>query len=239
MTATTNRYGDLLQEFYQGIKDNNLSDVRLMEIQRIFNELWDREQVYDTLLSGSGIIRLAKLNVANDDVYIDQFGIFFKNQEGEIGFQDLATGGYYSIIIYSDGDDGLILKNSVGGKTVSMLIDTATHNVMQVDFVEDNTEQLALLMNSAATTGTGELINMGDVLIFTSQGDSASSPATSIIMTETVDPSTEFITQDVQAQIYIRANKFIIRWSDGGTVRYKYLDLTGTGVTWTHTTTPP
>lgn len=36
----TNRYGDLLREFYQGIKNNNLSEVRMDEIQRVFNELW-------------------------------------------------------------------------------------------------------------------------------------------------------------------------------------------------------
>jgi len=46
-------------------------------------------------------------------------------------------------------------------------------------------------------------------------------------------------SQDEEAKIYIRDNKLIIAWNDAGTVRYKYLDLTGTGVTWTHTTTPP
>lgn len=42
-----------------------------------------------------------------------------------------------------------------------------------------------------------------------------------------------------EAQIYVKADKLIVRYNDGGTVRYKYLDLTGTGVTWTHTTTAP
>ena len=39
----TNRYGDLLREFYNGLKNNNLSDVRLNEIVRVFNEFSDRE----------------------------------------------------------------------------------------------------------------------------------------------------------------------------------------------------
>jgi len=39
--------------------------------------------------------------------------------------------------------------------------------------------------------------------------------------------------------LYYKSNKFIIQYNDGGTVRYKYLDLTGTGVTWVQTTTPP
>jgi len=37
---STNRYGDLLKEFYVGIKNNNLADVRMDEIQRVFNEMW-------------------------------------------------------------------------------------------------------------------------------------------------------------------------------------------------------
>lgn len=42
-----------------------------------------------------------------------------------------------------------------------------------------------------------------------------------------------------QANIYIRNGKLVIQYNDAGTVRYKYLDLTGTGVTWTHTTSAP
>ena len=46
-------------------------------------------------------------------------------------------------------------------------------------------------------------------------------------------------TDGAEAQIYVKADKLIVRYNDGGTVRYKYLDLTGTGVTWTHTTSAP
>ena len=46
-------------------------------------------------------------------------------------------------------------------------------------------------------------------------------------------------TQDTTVHVYCRANKIIFQWNDAGTVRYKYLDLTGTGVTWVHTTTAP
>lgn len=46
-------------------------------------------------------------------------------------------------------------------------------------------------------------------------------------------------TDGSEAQIYVKADKLIVRYNDGGTVRYKYLDLTGTGVTWTHTTSAP
>jgi len=46
-------------------------------------------------------------------------------------------------------------------------------------------------------------------------------------------------TQDTEGQLYFKSNKLIFRHDDGGTLRYKYLDLTGTGVTWVHTTSAP
>lgn len=39
--------------------------------------------------------------------------------------------------------------------------------------------------------------------------------------------------------IYLKGNCLVIQFNDSGTVRYKYLDLTGTGVTWQHSTTSP
>lgn len=38
------------------------------------------------------------------------------------------------------------------------------------------------------------------------------------------------------AHIYVKANKLILQYNDSGTVRYKYLALSGTGVSWVHTT---
>ncbi len=46
-------------------------------------------------------------------------------------------------------------------------------------------------------------------------------------------------TQNSNSRLYIRNNKLVIQFNDAGTIRYKYLDLTGTGATWTHTTTAP
>lgn len=46
-------------------------------------------------------------------------------------------------------------------------------------------------------------------------------------------------TNGVEANVYYKSNKLIFQYNDGGTTRYKYLDLTGTGVTWVHTTIAP
>ena len=39
-----------------------------------------------------------------------------------------------------------------------------------------------------------------------------------------------------EAKVYVKSNKVVFQFNDAGTIRYKYLDLTGTGVTWTATT---
>lgn len=46
-------------------------------------------------------------------------------------------------------------------------------------------------------------------------------------------------TSGTQVKMYMKADKIIFQYNDGGTVRYKYLDLTGTTDTWTATTTAP
>lgn len=53
-SVQTNRYGDMLKEFYTGLKDGTLSDTRLSEIQRLFNELNTREDVYRSWLGEDG-----------------------------------------------------------------------------------------------------------------------------------------------------------------------------------------
>lgn len=43
----------------------------------------------------------------------------------------------------------------------------------------------------------------------------------------------------VAPHVYVKGDKLFAQYNDGGTVRYKYLDLTGTSATWTHTTVAP
>ena len=45
--------------------------------------------------------------------------------------------------------------------------------------------------------------------------------------------------QSSDANVYVKDGKLVVQYNDAGTVRYKYLDLTGTGVTWTHSTSAP
>jgi len=47
------------------------------------------------------------------------------------------------------------------------------------------------------------------------------------------------LSSSAEGVLYVKSDKLVIAFNDAGTVRYKYLDLTGTGVTWVHTTTAP
>lgn len=42
-----------------------------------------------------------------------------------------------------------------------------------------------------------------------------------------------------QFNFFMKNNCLVVQYSDSGTTRYKYLDLSGTGVTWVHSTTAP
>jgi hypothetical protein len=44
---------------------------------------------------------------------------------------------------------------------------------------------------------------------------------------------------DGEIGVYVSGSKLVFVYDDGGTVRYKYLDMAGTGTTLTHTTTAP
>lgn len=53
-------------------------------------------------------------------------------------------------------------------------------------------------------------------------------------------PGTFIPTVDsAQAAVYVRNNKFVIAYPDGGGIGYRWMDLTGTSTTWTHSTMAP
>ena len=43
----------------------------------------------------------------------------------------------------------------------------------------------------------------------------------------------------VACRIYVKGDKFVLQWNQGGTVYYKTLDLGGTVGTWMHGTAAP
>ena len=71
-----------------------------------------------------------------------------------------------------------------------------------------------------------------------SSGINSTAADGSITYTEQTNTPTDPVVS-AAVQIYVRDDKLILAYDDAGTMRYKYLDMTGTGVTWVHTTTAP
>jgi hypothetical protein len=71
---------------------------------------------------------------------------------------------------------------------------------------------------------TGNLLLRGDQSVMTLWPTSNTPPT----------PGTSFATR-----IYVKGNKLIVQFNDAGTVKYRYMDLTGAAATWTYTTIAP
>lgn len=103
-----------------------------------------------------------QLYAGGGDVISNQYGILFRNQEGELIFQDTAGGS--TIALYSDAANWLVLANQFGGAGITFLLDDASHVVKQIDFDPDgsivlhdgNIDLLAgqYLINGVAPAGT-------------------------------------------------------------------------------------
>ena len=106
-----------MKEFYTGIKGNNLSDVRMDEIQRVFNELWQRDEVYKNLLRQDGSVLLK--NVAIENVHwlgspLHEFHVVFttdvaiaNNTETLVTFEE--SWGVTSVFDFFNNDKSKIL----------------------------------------------------------------------------------------------------------------------------------
>lgn len=46
-------------------------------------------------------------------------------------------------------------------------------------------------------------------------------------------------TQSAEGRLYMNGGKLVVQYNDAATIRYRYMDLVGTNVAWTHTTTAP
>lgn len=90
------------------------------------------------------------------------------------------------------------------------------------------------LTETKAYLSAGLTINNGLALGYT---NSTTAKSKVLLINEGGDPGT--LTSGTEAAVYVIGDKLVLAFNDGGTMRYKYLLLSGTGVTWVHTTTAP
>lgn len=174
------------------------------------------------------------ISVANAQVTINDTGVVFANQEGRVAFED-TLGDDETIEIFSNTDDELEFTNQVGEVGMRWRVDTALHNVMNMSMREDGAvaERLNLALVDDTVAGTGVIVALGNNMYVRSHG--AAGGWAGLQMGDTSTPT----DNPTQAQVYFKADKIVFRYLDGATIRYKYLDLTGVGVTWQHSTSAP
>ncbi len=63
--------------------------------------------------------------------------------------------------------------------------------------------------------------------------------AGALSLQETANPDPAAIPASNRAVVYVRADKLVVAFKDGSTVRYKWLPLAGAGAAWVDSTTPP
>lgn len=151
-----------------------------------------------------------------------------------------SDGGIVVIIGAATGDEGAQINMYGSGSNVLIMIDrfqqdmrffradaTAAHSSIVLGQQFSSGGKFKVGINSTAPSSA---LNIG------ATGVAAAAGALTFDE-ESVTPSNP--SQDNQVRMYLKADKLVIQFNNAATVRYKYLDLTGTTVTWIHTTTAP
>ncbi len=218
---------------------NSFSGVRIAFPPMTYNgEEWNIVGVSADVLQVGIRASDGKLVFGGGNGWADESGLFFANQLGEIAF--LTVGGNINKIrILGDASDYLVLKNSTGTAGIRLETDTTSHDVVTAIFREDSVAERAIFIIGEQAPAQGTRFQIGDANEYIRlEAKGASGGSNNITLSSTtITPSDPINNGDVN--VYTKSNKIIFQYNDAGTVRYKYLDLTGTGVTWVHTTTAP
>ena len=159
-----------------------------------------------------------------------------------------TSGNFDAVNAYSfiDAD-----RNVIGGIYAR---DDSGQNIIGIQAVDEAGEgdDTFLNLSSIAGASASAYLNIGVQI----EGQSGS---TAITLTKVADtrsdinlytdftvgrvriaPKLQLLGSDYDmCDVYIKGGYFIIKYNDGGTTRYKYLDLSGTGTTWQYSTTEP
>jgi hypothetical protein len=149
----TNRYGDLLKEFYTGIKNDTLSEPRMGEIQRVFNELWDRETKYSLWLPKEGNkIAEAFLDLPFAPIYSQ----VFEEDKAEIVVPIPAT--YKHLHVYGQGR----ITGASGGTVFCQFNDDSGNNYQWVFILGNGSTATSGQDTSDPRIPIGQFSNTGD-----------------------------------------------------------------------------
>lgn len=175
--------------------------------------------------SGANTIVRAQCNAS------DNFAGFFLGQSTD------TTGMLGLIWDRNQARNYLYYNNNYQLRFASTTTDALTSPISSVaGFVETGSVTAAGAWTFGPTAGLNTYSNFYTPVIM--RHTSGQSDSAVITFTEK-DTTPGTPGSGIEMRVYMKADNFVIQYNDGGTVRYKYLGLTGTGVTWTHSTTAP
>lgn len=127
----------------------------------------------------------------------------------------------------STGTDGNVrLRFTNDSREYSFKIDGATSDKFHLRDETANADRVTL--TTEGRLGIGEASPRTTFHVST-----VSACMTIDAYTDTTEPNIP--AESSQAAIYVKGNKLIVKYNDGGTTRYKHLPLSGTSVDWVHT----
>lgn len=168
-------------------------------------------------------------------------------------FPDIGGWGLYSTNAYLKGvvtaaagaivldDDGITIDGSLGEDTPSIILwrdgPGGAPAFRLGTTIDSGGNMSGAILQNEVTGGVLHLLSDNILL----QGTTTLSGQANMDYMQFNERSTTPTggTAGDMCRVYMKADKFIIRYTEGGTTRYKYLDLTGSSVTWVHTTTAP
>jgi len=109
--------------------------------------------------------------------------------------------------------------------------------VGNVNPCEDNTQELGNSDNRWASIDASTVTTTTVDATFVSATSQLETDLAVTINETASTPGTPSVS--AACRLYMKADKLVVMYDDAGTVRYKYLTLTGAGATWTDTTTAP
>jgi hypothetical protein len=163
----------------------------------------------DVLASSDG-----NYNAVNAYSFVDEdgdeiAGMYARDDSGQ------NTCGFRVVDEAGKGDDTMLEIASTSGASASAKCRLQTNR---------DSESTDTYLSLERGTGTSEV----DIMTEASAGRVRIKPRINLL-----GASNEIV------DIYIKGTNFILKYNDGGTIRYKYLDLSGTGTTWSHSPTEP
>lgn len=257
-TLATTEVGVALQPYWQSKFTAATAQMKLMTITSKYNGSWFDDSVTSGQFYGIAVQPLVKLGTTTGaTVLSNSYGLYFKPTllSGSGGYTESITNQY---AIYAWNNMAVPVTNSIGiyakHTSVTGITTNATGIAIEIGTTLGSVTTAVGLDITAINAGTTKWgMKIGDYQSY-HQGKIAfggtTAPTYGIDMQATTGDEgciglTEVTTTPTAPAtsagvvIYMKADKLIVSYQDGATRRYKYLTLTGTSGTWTHTTSAP